>query len=313
VPPAAPAAPVDPLPQANPKMFTATSPTLDTVNAFLRQVWGYDPNRLWRVMAIMPTPAPGVTKVVAFVTDKSPDAKIQQATFYVTPDGKHAIGDGATFVNFGATPFAAARDLLKEKADGAYRGAASKDFELVEFADLQCPVCKQAQDTVDQIVKDFPNAHVVFQLLPLVDIHTSAFKAAAYGVCAEKQGSDAFFKFASGVFDTQEGLTPATDDAVLKAAAKRAGLDGDAIAACANTQATKDVVNADMKLAEDVGVAQTPTLSVNGRMLPLVGIDYNVLKRIIQFQATLDGVNSGATAETLAPKPPQPTLQTLPK
>jgi protein-disulfide isomerase len=295
-------------------MFTATSPTVDTVNSFLHQVWGYDPNRLWRVMGIVPTPAPGVTKVVVFVTDKSSaDAKIQQATFYITPDGKHAIGDGAAFVNFGATPFAAARDLLREKADGPYRGAESKDLELVEFADLQCPVCKQAQDTVEQIVKDFPKARVVFQLLPLVDIHSSAFKAASYGVCAQKQGNDAFFKFAAGVFDTQEGLTPATDDTVLRAAAKRAGLDADAIAACANTQATKDVVNADMKLAADVSVGQTPTLSVNGRMLPLVGVNYDVLKRIIQFQATLDGVDSGATAETLAPKPPQPTLQTLPK
>jgi protein-disulfide isomerase len=294
-------------------MFTATSPSLDTVNSFLRQVWGYDPTRLWRVMAIVPTPAPGVTRVAVLVTDKSPDAKVQQATFFVTPDGKHAIGDGAAFVNFSATPFAEARDLLKEKADGAYRGAASKDFELVEFADLQCPVCKQAQDTVDQIVKDFPNAHVVFQLLPLVDIHPSAYKAASYGVCAQKQGNDAFFKFAGGVFDTQEGLTPSTDDPVLRAAAKRAGLDGDAIAACASTQATRDVVNADLKLAQDVSVAQTPMLSVNGRMLPLVGIPYDTLKRIIQFQATLDGVNSGATAETLAPKPQQPTLQTLPK
>jgi len=73
------------------------------------------------------------------------------------------------------------------------------------------------------------------------------------------------------------------------------------------------VVNADLKLAQDVSVAQTPMLSVNGRMLPLVGIPYDTLKRIIQFQATLDGVNSGATAETLAPKPQQPTLQTLPK
>jgi len=34
---------------------------------------------------------------------------------------------------------------------------------------------------------------------------------------------------------------------------------------------------------------------------------------LIQFQATLDGVDSGATAETLAPKPPKPTLQDLPK
>jgi protein-disulfide isomerase len=264
-------------------------------------------------MAIQNTAAPGVTKVVIFVTSKAPDAKVQAATFYVTPDGKHAIGEGAGVVPFGATPFAATRDLLKARVDGASRGAASKDLELVEFADLQCPHCKEAQSTMDQIVKDFPNAHVVFQLFPLVDIHPSAFKAAAYGVCAQKQSNEAFFKYADGVFDTQGGLAANTEDTLLKAAAMRAGLDGAAIAACAETQAIKDIVKADIKLAEDAGVEQTPLLSVNGRLLPLTGVSYDGLKQMIQFQATLDGVNSGATAETLAPKPQQPTLQTLPK
>ncbi|HEX9201265.1 MAG TPA: thioredoxin domain-containing protein, partial [Acidobacteriaceae bacterium] len=159
--PPAPVASADPLPPANPKLFTAPSPTTDTVNAFLHQVWGFDPNRIYRVMAIMPTAAPGITKVVVYVTDKSPNARIQPATFFVTPDGKHAIGEGSIVVPFGATPFAANRDLLKERADGAHRGAESKDFELVEFADLQCPHCKDAQATMDQIVKDFPKAHVV--------------------------------------------------------------------------------------------------------------------------------------------------------
>lgn len=317
LPPAAPPAPVDPFPKANPKYFTATTPTLDTVNSFLHQVWGADPNRLYRVMAIQKTAAPGVTRVVVYVTertDKPGEPKIQAATFFVTPDGQHAIGEGSMIVPFGATPFAAVRDLLKEHANGASRGAVSKDLELVEFADLQCPVCKQAQATMDQIVQDFPKAHVVFQLFPLVEIHTSAFKAAAYGVCAQQQSDEAFFKFAAGVFDTQEGLTPATDDTLLKAAAMRAGLDGAAIAACAATQATKDIVNADIKLANDAGVDQTPMLAVNGRLLPLGGsIPYEQIKQLIQFQATLDGVDSGATAATLAPKPPKPTLQDLPK
>ena len=311
---AAPATPpADPLPPANPKYFTAATPTLETVNSFLNQVWGFDPDRIYRVMAIQTTPAPGVVKVTVFITSKAPGAKVQGATFYVTPDGKHAIGEASGVVAFGATPFAAVRDLLRARADGAYRGAASKDLELVEFADLQCPHCKEAQATMDQIVKDFPNAHVVFQLFPLVEIHSSAFKAAAYGVCAQKQSNEAFFKFADGVFDTQEGLSPATEDTILKAAAMRAGLDGAAIAACADTQATKDVVTADIKLGQDAGVDQTPLLAANGRLLPLTGVSYDDIKRLIQFQAELDHVNSGATPETLAPKPPQPALQTLPK
>jgi protein-disulfide isomerase len=311
--PPAPAGPVDPFPKTEPRFFTADSPTLATVEAFLKQVWGFDSSRIWRVMAIQKTAAPGVAKVVVFVADKSPNAKVQSTTFYVTPDGQHAIGDSTGVVPFGAAPFAATNELLRAHANGAYRGAASKDLELVEFADLQCPHCKEAQPTVDQIVQDFPKAHMIFQPLPLVDIHASAFKAAAFGVCAQKQSNEAFFKYAAGVFDTQEGLTPATDDTVLKAAAMRAGLDGDAIAACAKTQATKDIVEADIKLADDAGVDQTPMLAVNGRLIPLVGIPYETVKQIIQYQATLDGVDSGATAETLAPKPEQPKLQSLPQ
>lgn len=310
--PQTPAAPADPLPPANPKFFTAATPTLDTVTSFLKQVWGFDHNRVWRVMGIQNTSAPGVTKVTVFVTTKEPKAEVQSATFFVTPDGKHAIGAGVGVVPFGAKPFADTREMLRQRANGASRGAESKDLELVEFADLQCPHCKDAQGTMEQIVKDFPKAHVVFQLFPLTEIHSSAFKAAAYGVCVQKQSNDAFFKYADGVFDTQSGLTPATDDTLLKAAVKRAGLDSDAIAACADTQATKDIVNADIKLAVEAGVDQTPLLSVNGRLIGLTDVSYDGIKQMIQYQATLDGVDSGATAETLAPKPAQPTLSNLP-
>lgn len=215
---------------------------------------------------------------------------------------------------FGAHPFAAIRELLKAKANGAYVGPASKDFELVEFADLQCPHCRDAQPTMKKIEHDFPKAHVVFQLFPLVDIHPSAFKAAAYGICAQQVSNEAFFKFADGVFDTQDGLSPATDDTILKAAATRAGLDADKIASCAATQATKDAVNADIKLGQEAGVDQTPLLSVNGRMIPLTSpMPYEEIKKIIQYQATLDGVDSGATAATLAPEKPALKLQDLPK
>ena len=311
-PPPVSVVPADPFPPINPKAFTAASPTVETVNAFLSQVWGFEPNRLWRVMAIEPTSAPGVSKVVVYITTKDPGAKLQAAVLYVTPDGQHMI-EGASLVNFSATPFAATRALLKARATGAARGAASKDLMLVEFSDLQCPFCKVAQTTMDKIVKDFPAARVVFQQFPLMEIHPSAFKAAAYGVCVQKQSDEAFFKYAAGVFETQDALTPATDDTLLRAAAQRAGLDGVAIAACANTQATKDIVNADIKLAEDAGIDQTPSLVVNGRVIPL-NISYDTIKQIIVYQAKLDGVATGAAADILAPTPPAPpVLNSLPK
>jgi uncharacterized protein YfaP (DUF2135 family) len=86
--------------------------------------------------------------------------------------------------------------------------------------------------------------------------------------------------------------------------------------ACANTQATKDIVNADIKLAVEAGIDQTPTLVVNGRALPL-DIPYDTIKQIIVFQAKLDGVATGASADILAPAAAQPstppTLNSLPK
>src|ERR1017187_1428143 len=116
---APPAAPGDPVPTADPKKFTASSPLPETVNAFLHVIWGYNQSLLWRVEEIQPTAAPGVSKVVVFVTTKAPGAKVNIATFYTTPDGKHAIGEGSGVVPFGAKPFADIRELLKEHANGA--------------------------------------------------------------------------------------------------------------------------------------------------------------------------------------------------
>jgi len=169
---------------------------------------------------------------------------------------------------------------------------------------LQCPHCKDAQATMDQLAKDFPNARIVFQSFPLVELHPFAFKAAAYGYCITKQKNDAFFTFASAVFDAQSALTPETGDQTLKDAVTKAGLDPAAIDACAATQATKDAVNASIKLGQDVGVDQTPVLAVNGRLLPLSQLSnqpsspftYEMLKTIISFQAVQDGVTTGASS-----------------
>jgi len=73
---------VDPLPPADPKDFTIATPKVETVNSFLNQVWGYDSSRLWRVMAIQPTQAPGVTKVIVYITSKDPNAKPQAIVLY---------------------------------------------------------------------------------------------------------------------------------------------------------------------------------------------------------------------------------------
>ena len=285
----------DPFPPVNPKNFTADSPSVATVDSYLKAMVGFDPNRIWRVAAIQKTTAPGVSKVTALVSERAPNAKVLTAVFYVLPDGKHLIaGDANGVTSFGAQPFASNRAILQAKANGPAHNSASKDLMLVEFADLQCPHCKDAQATMDRLVKDFPKARIVFESFPLTDIHPFAFQAAAYGACIAKKSSDAFFTYVQAVYDTQGALTTEAAEQTLKNAATKAGADPTAIAFCAASEAAKNEVNESMALASELGVDQTPLLSINGRMVAISSIPYETLKTLIQFQAELDGVSAAA-------------------
>ncbi|MGA3344019.1 MAG: thioredoxin domain-containing protein [Terracidiphilus sp.] len=287
--PSAPApAAVPVLPKPDPANFTASSPTKEAVNAFLQTAWGYDDSRIWQVEAILKTPVDGVSKVIIMVADKSGKQKPGQLGFYALPDGKHIIA-GDEIVPFGENPYKEYRAMAQQRADGPYRGSALKDLEIVEFADFQCPHCKEAQANMDKLAVDFPKARIVFQNFPLPQ-HTAAAGAAAYGVCVAKQGgSDAFFTFASAVFEGQDGLATADGATLtLNSAVTKAGLDPAKIEACSKTPVANAAVDASVKLAQDLNINQTPTLVINGRQVP-ANASYDVIKQIIQFQAKLDG------------------------
>jgi protein-disulfide isomerase len=289
--PSAPAPAAAPtFPKPDPANFTAASPTKEAVDAFIQTSWGYDDSRIWEVWAIKSTPAEGVSRVTILVGDKSGKQKPAVVEFFALSDGKHILAQNE-ILPFGQHPYAEYRALAQKRADGPYRGSSMKDLELIEFADFQCPHCKDAQANMDKLAVDFPKARIVFQTFPLESIHPQAARSAAYGVCVTKQGgSDAFFIFASAVFDGQEGL--ATEDGTtltLNSAVTKAGLDPAKIAECAATPATVAAVDALVKLAADLNINQTPTLLINGRQVP-ANAPYDNLKQIILYQAKLDGV-----------------------
>jgi protein-disulfide isomerase len=282
------AAPVFPKP--DPANFTAATPSKETVDAFFSANWGYDENRMWQVAAILKTQIEGISKVIVYVGDKSGQQKPQVMPFFVLADGKHMI-IGDQIINFGEHPFTDSREKAKQRADGPYRGAESKDLEIVEFADFQCPHCKKAQETMDKLVADYPKARIVFQNFPLVKNHPAAYQAAAYGVCVAKLGGNkAFFTYAAAVFDGQDGL--GTSDGImltLNSSVSKAGLDPVKVEACSKLPATKATVDGSIKLAEDLDINETPSLLINGRVVP-ASAPYEVLKEIIDYQAKMDGV-----------------------
>jgi protein-disulfide isomerase len=261
-----------------------------TVNAFLKELWGYDPQRIWQVRAVQKTQVPGLSRVTILVGVAGGDPKqVQGSQFFVLPDGKHAIADDV--ISFGAKPFAETREILKTRANGPAKGAVGKDLLFVEFSDFQCPHCKEAQTIVDHLMQDFPNGRLVYENFPLRSIHPAAEQAAEYGVCVAKTSGDAFYKYANAVFENQAGLTPEGTTQTLKDAVTKAGLSPDQIAACVAQPQTKAAVDESVKLAEDLNVNQTPTLFVNGRPVPVsASVPYETTKSMVAYQLQLDGL-----------------------
>ncbi len=284
----APAAPTGPtFPPAPASNFTATSPTKAQVDSFLKASWGYDPNRVWEVYKIEKTQAPGLSQVTVLVGEK-PNPRTGGMNFFVTPDGHHAI-TGESVIEFGAHPFETNYRVIQQRADGPSLGAPGKQFELVEFADFECPHCKEAQPLVQKLVRDFPQAHYVFEMFPLVSIHPMAFKAAAFAACVNQQGGNAaFFKYADAVFAGQSELEGPDGTQALRNAATAVGQNPDKVEACAGSAAGKEMVDSSLQLGQDLKVNETPTLFIDGRAVPMLEIPYEQLKKIIEFQFARD-------------------------
>jgi protein-disulfide isomerase len=257
----------------------APLPSEEVVNAFLQQTFGYDPQLTWKIVSIRPSKAEGLAEVN--VQMSSPQGQGGQ-TFYVSADGKHAlVGE---ILPFGPHPFEEARLELKKKATGPSHGPADAPVMIVEFSDLQCPHCKEANPTVERLLKEEPNIHFVFQSFPL-PMHNWAAKAAAYADCTTKLSNDAFWKFIDSVYEAQAEITAENADQKLTELADKAGVKGPDVAACSTQSDTQARVEASVNLGKSLDVNSTPTLFINGRPVGVGGNNYDLLKQIVDYSA----------------------------
>ena len=176
------------------------------------------------MQAIQPTQVQGISRVTVLVEEKgTQQAQPSVLSFLTLPDGKHLIANDE-ILPFGEHPFENYRKILQRDAKGPSRGPANSPLLLVEFSDFQCPHCKEAQPTVERLLKDYPQAHFVSQVFPLRNIHSEAEKAAENGVCVAKiGGNDAFFKYTDAVYANQAQLTPQDSAQALASAVRRPG------------------------------------------------------------------------------------------
>src|SRR5208337_1570235 len=107
-------------PKAKDKPATAPAvslPSEATVDSFMRQTFGYEPQVSWKISSIKPAPVPGLAQVEVVLA--SPQGQ-QLSRFFVTADGEHAVvGD---IIPFGAKPFDPAMKKLEKGITGPSRG-----------------------------------------------------------------------------------------------------------------------------------------------------------------------------------------------
>jgi len=244
----------------------------------MQQTFGYDSSVTWKIASIKPSLAAGMSEVVVVVGNSQGQ---QVTTFYVTSDGKHAlVGD---MIPFGAQPYKETREALDKGLNGVARGPADSKVTVVEFSDLQCPHCKDAQPILDKLLTDEPTAKFVFQQYPLPS-HNWAAKAAAYADCIGRTNKDAFWKFVQKTFDEQNNITESNADEKLTAFADEAGAKGADAAACAGRPDTKTRIDQSVALGTSIGVTGTPTVYINGRRIANVnGLPYEILKSLVEY------------------------------
>ena len=139
------------------------------------------------------------------------------------------------------------------------RGPADAAVTLVEYGDLECPYCGQAEAVIRELLTDFGDLRYVWRHLPLNDVHARAQLAAEASEAAAAQG--AFWPMHDLLLEHQVELAPKD----LTRYAEGLGLDVNTFTEDLRSHRWAERVAADVESADLSGVAGTPTFFVNGQ------------------------------------------------
>ena len=139
-------------------------------------------------------------------------------------------------------------------------GPADAKVTIVEFSDYECPFCKRAEASVEQVKQTYGDkVRLAYRNYPL-PFHQSARPAAQAAICANEQG-----KF----WAMHDKLMAAKDlsAANLQQIATDAGLDRKKFDDCVAAERGKEMIEKDLAAGQAAGVNGTPAFFINGRLL----------------------------------------------
>ena len=159
------------------------------------------------------------------------------------------IGRGETIIDLSA-PVDPERDHI--------RGPSEADVTLVEYGDLECPYCGQAETVIRELLSDFGDLRYVWRHLPLNDVHPHAQLAAEASEAAGAQ--DKFWEMHDLMLSHQDALTLRD----IVGYAQQLGLDIDRFKEHVRKRKGAAHIAEDVESADMSGVSGTPTFFING-------------------------------------------------
>lgn len=160
---------------------------------------------------------------------------------------------------------------IEPTPDAPVWGNPDAPITIIEFADFQCPACRESAFHLRSALFEFrDDVALYFMNFPLDNtintnlqrqIHMQAGPAARAAVCAQEFGD--FWSYHDDLFRDQPRLGR---NLFLKLAADR-GWDMDAFAQCLDGDASLERVKRDVEAGMNISVPSTPSIFVNGRRM----------------------------------------------
>ena len=255
-----------------------------------------------------PSELPGFDTVkLTFLLPSHPDHS-QTLTFLLAKDGN-------TLARLSEWNIAKDPVDLVPYANRPVRGNTDAKVVIVNFDDLECPYCaKMHAELFPETLDHYKGLiKVVYRDLPLEELHPWAMHAAVNANCLAAQNADAYWSYVDYLHIHGEDVTGpdrnlaksnATLDKLATEQGTKSGLDAAKLSACVAKQ-DESSIRAEMKQADELGIAQTPTLFINGEEMQ-GALDLGTLWTVIDRALVAEGVTPQAMPKPDQPKPVPP-------
>ena len=155
---------------------------------------------------------------------------------------------------------------------------------IEEYGDYQCPPCGMLHPELTKLKQEYgERIRFVFHHFPLTQIHKNAQAAALAAVAAGYQGR--FWEMHNLLYENQPGWSEAPDLLpIVSNFARQLGLDIDRFVDDMGSARAAAVVASDFQQGIARGVNATPTLIINGQIIPTENMAPDKLRQEINRQ-----------------------------